>query len=248
MHAWELAAEEIDFGAHSALVAVGGDGTAHEVINGVLNRRDKLKLPICFVPNGSGNDLVGCLGVKSVDQALEWLVRGDLVKMDVNKVLLDYEDEADIPETENRAQKFRYSVINAAVGYIAKVTHLAVNHKPFAGKNCYITAATVNFFSTNTENFDLIIEQPDGSRIELPNEESLYLLVQNGKYGGGRCIMCPPALLNDGLLDVCMQHGPAATTEIFKYIKHCLVKKGGHIYKENYACFRGKAIRIVSKT
>ena len=93
MHAWQLAAGEIDFSEHSAVVAVGGDGTIHEVINGILMREDKQSLPVAFIPNGSGNDLVGCLGIKDVDQALEWLVKGDLVKMDVNKVLIDHENE-----------------------------------------------------------------------------------------------------------------------------------------------------------
>ena len=90
MHAWELAGGEIDFSQFSALVAVGGDGTLHEVINGMLQRADGQKLPISFIPNGSGNDLVGCLGIKDIDQALDWLVKGDIIKMDVNKVLLDY--------------------------------------------------------------------------------------------------------------------------------------------------------------
>lgn len=67
MHAFELAGGEIDFKEHSALVAVGGDGTAHEVINGMLKRADGLKLPISFLPNGSGNDLVGCFGIKDIE-------------------------------------------------------------------------------------------------------------------------------------------------------------------------------------
>jgi len=49
------------------LVAVGGDGTMHEVINGMLQRADGLTLPISMIPNGSGNDLVGCLGIKDID-------------------------------------------------------------------------------------------------------------------------------------------------------------------------------------
>lgn len=159
MHAWELAGGEIDLDDHSALVAVGGDGTLHEVINGMLMREDKKKLPISFVPNGSGNDLVGCFGIRDVDQALEWLVKGDVIKMDVNKVLLDYEHESDIPaDSEERNAKFRYSVINAAVGFIAKVTHLAVNHKKYMGKGCYVSSAAVNFFTSSSENFDLVIE------------------------------------------------------------------------------------------
>ena len=38
MHAWELAEKEIDFSQHSAIIAVGGDGTLHEVINGMMMR------------------------------------------------------------------------------------------------------------------------------------------------------------------------------------------------------------------
>ena len=131
-------------------------------------------------------------------------MKGDIVKMDVNKVLLDYENEDDIPETEDRNAKFRYSVINAAVGFIAKVTHLAVNHKPYVGSGCYASSAIVNFFKSSTENFDVIIQKSDGSLIELKNEETLLLVVMNGKYGGGRIVICPSAILNDGLLDVCM--------------------------------------------
>lgn len=93
MHAFDLAGGEIDFNEHSALVAVGGDGTAHEVINGMLKRADGLKLPISFLPNGTGNDFVGCFGIKDIDQALSWLVKGDIIKIDVNKILLDHEHE-----------------------------------------------------------------------------------------------------------------------------------------------------------
>ena len=66
MHGWELAESLIDFSRYSALVAVGGDGTLHEVINGMLMRADKKRLPIAFIPNGSGNDLVACLGIKDI--------------------------------------------------------------------------------------------------------------------------------------------------------------------------------------
>ena len=84
-------------------MAVGGDGTLHEVINGMLQREDAQKIPISFIPNGSGNDLVGCLGIRNIEQALNWLVKGDVIKMDVNKVLLDYENEEDIPDTANKS-------------------------------------------------------------------------------------------------------------------------------------------------
>ena len=46
---------------------------------------------------------MGCLGIQNTEQALNWLVKGDVIKMDVNKVLLDYENESDIPDTVNKS-------------------------------------------------------------------------------------------------------------------------------------------------
>lgn len=41
---------------YSAIFLVGGDGTIHESINGMLKRMDKKLLPIGLIPNGSGDD------------------------------------------------------------------------------------------------------------------------------------------------------------------------------------------------
>jgi diacylglycerol kinase family enzyme len=102
MHAWELAEKDIDFTAHSAILACGGDGTMHEVINGMLMRADGLKLPVLIVPNGSGNDFSNCFRLKSVSKALEWLIKGDLISIDVNKVLFDCAHEDEIPAEQRR--------------------------------------------------------------------------------------------------------------------------------------------------
>ena len=41
---------------YSALILVGGDGTFHESVNGLLKRSDKKQIPIGLLPNGSGDD------------------------------------------------------------------------------------------------------------------------------------------------------------------------------------------------
>ena len=63
---WELA-QNLDMDKYSALLAVGGDGTFHEVVNGMLHRSDKRRLPVGFIPNGSGNDTLRAFGVITVD-------------------------------------------------------------------------------------------------------------------------------------------------------------------------------------
>jgi diacylglycerol kinase family enzyme len=49
------------------LIAVGGDGTLHEVTNGMMFRADKKKVPLAFIPNGSGNDTCKSIGIFSID-------------------------------------------------------------------------------------------------------------------------------------------------------------------------------------
>ena len=46
---------------------IGGDGTFHEVINGLLNRGDHQKIPIGIIPAGSGNSFMNDLDADSLD-------------------------------------------------------------------------------------------------------------------------------------------------------------------------------------
>jgi diacylglycerol kinase family enzyme len=76
---------------------VGGDGTIHEMANGLLMRSDKKKIPLVFIPNGSGNDLCGQFNLDHAEDALNDLIKGDVIKIDTIKALVDHEDEKDIP-------------------------------------------------------------------------------------------------------------------------------------------------------
>jgi diacylglycerol kinase (ATP) len=73
---WELAESGIKLSDFSALIAVGGDGTYHEVVNGMLHRSDKLRVPIGYIPNGSGNDTLRAFDVTDVAKALDYIVKG----------------------------------------------------------------------------------------------------------------------------------------------------------------------------
>jgi diacylglycerol kinase family enzyme len=85
---------------YSAIVSVGGDGTSHEVINGLFYRKDKKKIPLAFLPNGTGNDFCYNLSLESIDKGLDYIIKGDLIKTDIFRVLLDYESEEDLYEQQ----------------------------------------------------------------------------------------------------------------------------------------------------
>ena len=63
----------------SAIAISGGDGTIHEAINGMLNRQDGQQRPLILVPNGTGNDNCQNIECHSVDQAIEYMHKGDLI-------------------------------------------------------------------------------------------------------------------------------------------------------------------------
>jgi diacylglycerol kinase family enzyme len=66
MDAWQIV-QNMNFEEYSALVAVGGDGTLHEVVNGMMFRQDKKRIPIAMIPNGSGNDTCKSIGINSIE-------------------------------------------------------------------------------------------------------------------------------------------------------------------------------------
>ena len=69
-------AKDLEIEKYSVIVAAGGDGTYHEVINGMLNRADGRKVPVALLPNGSGNDLCRALGIMTLDHGLDYIVKG----------------------------------------------------------------------------------------------------------------------------------------------------------------------------
>jgi len=77
-------------------VAVGGDGTCHEVVNGLMRRADKRKIPMGFIPGGTGNDFCTNFCNETFERGIDYLVKGQLIKTDIFKVLLDYNSEEEI--------------------------------------------------------------------------------------------------------------------------------------------------------
>ncbi len=85
-------AKEIDLDLYSMLVAAGGDGSYHEVVNGMLARPDKKKIPIGLIPNGSGNDTCSAIGVMNLEDALNYIVNAEVLPIDTVRCLIDHDE------------------------------------------------------------------------------------------------------------------------------------------------------------
>jgi len=63
-----------DLSKFSALIAVGGDGSVSEVLNGMMARPDGQRVPLGAIPNGSGNQWCYTLGIESAEEALDTII------------------------------------------------------------------------------------------------------------------------------------------------------------------------------
>ena len=231
---------------YSAIVAVGGDGTCHEVVNGLMSRPDKKKLPICFLPNGSGNDLCGSLELNDFETGLNALVKGQIIKVDLFKILLDHENENTI--TGNKIDFMRYCIINSSLLLVGSSARKAVPLKPYVGKKTYTIIAIFEILRMFVGKYDIDID--NGQQI-LKDVETQYMQVYNGKFGGGRIMLNPLGLINDGYMELVFIKQlfgglgwPVKALGMFHYAKN----GGTHFYDNDFVCMRCKAIKLTNKT
>ena len=190
-HAIELAVEAIDSG-HRTLIAVGGDGTVNEVVNGILLKDASAAsaMTVGLIPQGTGSDLRRALRVPLDEEAaIETLRRGTAASLDVMKVIYRRPDGIDAT---------RYSVNLTSFGMGGAVAALANrSSKPLGGTVTFLvaTAVTTLGFRGNRVSIEL-----DGD--ELKDVLITNVAVGNGQYHGAGMMICPRAVIDDGVLDV----------------------------------------------
>jgi len=178
------------------LVACGGDGTVHEVTNGMMYREDGIRLPIAIIPNGSGNDMGNSIGVTSTEQALDYICSRTVAKFDLMRAIADVEQGAEVPMDWAHMRYFNNST---SFGLPPKI---AIHAKPFkacCGTGAYKIAAIKLGVTCNAEpdKFKVTVDGREGEAIE-----TTMLFCTNSKWLGFM-VLNPFALTNDGMLDVC---------------------------------------------
>jgi len=183
-HASELAR---DAQGYDTIVAVGGDGTVHEVLNGLMAHPAETRPALGLLPTGSGNDTRRTLGVSDdLSQAAIELSTGRRHRFDVGVC---------------NGQYFNNSF---AAGLDAKVTAKAVEYKittKRSGLWLYLSAVLHVLFN-DLSSFIMRIAFDGGAEPET--FDSLIVAVTIGPTYGGGFRITPDALPDDGLFDVCM--------------------------------------------
>lgn len=164
MDGFSYVKDRLDIDNCSAIAIVGGDGSVHEAVNGLLNREDKKKVPLLLLPNGSGNDYARCFQLEDVDQGLEYMKKGHVIKVDVVKIILDYKSEEELKQAAkndpsiNIYDQMRYSAINCSLALSANCAKNARWMKSTIGKHAYTIQTVIELMKGQNEYYDMDID------------------------------------------------------------------------------------------
>ena len=182
-------------------IAVGGDGTIHDVLNGIGEYVASAQgvsfsdFTLAVIPVGSGNDWVKSVGIpRDIQVAVKLIASGARRKQDVVKVsVLDASDRDADPVTVS------YMANIAGVGLDARVCEI-VNRKKEQGKRgkkLYVSALLYCIRHRVPVRASVVC---DG--VEIFNGKYLSIAFGTGKYSGGGMRQTPLAVIDDGLTDV----------------------------------------------
>lgn len=225
-HAIELVQQVVRDGAEM-VVAVGGDGTINEVVNGLMRADRKVCLGI--IPLGTGNDLSRTLALPTDPlEAFALLTTGQIHQLDVIEV------HTDKPQTY-------YAFNVAAGGFSGQVDEVLTDElKEAWGPLAYLRGAAGVL--PDLTNYRTTIQYDDGS---VENIDALNVIVANGRTAAGGINVAPSANPEDGLLDVVIIKYSslvdlAATAAV-------LLVNGNYLNSDNVYHRRAKQVRVRSK-
>lgn len=210
-HAIELA-REAAAGGYEQIVAVGGDGTANEVANGILNSKCSGDTVLGIISTGTGGDFVRSAGIpRDYVKACSRLSGPGRLSIDVG-----------IVEYQKKGQKLRRFFLNTAgIGLDAAVVeNVEKIPKYFGGTIPYLWGLVRTLLSYKNKS---VIVNSGGNVTE---QRVVSVMVANGEYAGGGMHFAPFAKLDDGLLDTVIV-GDMGKLELLKSFPR--VYNGTHI-------------------
>lgn len=182
-HATELARQAAEEG-YEIVVAVGGDGTVHEVINGLMQVPASKRPKLGVVPLGSGNDFAHVLGMhEKADRALKQIMTATPRKIDLGVV-----------EDEHGRKEYWDNTIN--IGFGGSVNIYSHSLPVVRGFLMYFVAVILTIF----RHYD-VLEMTLKTDKDEWQQDVMMLAICNGPREGGGFETAPDAEIDDGMLN-----------------------------------------------
>jgi diacylglycerol kinase (ATP) len=222
-HAAILARAAAEAG-YDRIGAAGGDGTVHEIVNGLMSLPPERQPAVGLIPVGSGNDYAYGLGLHApLAAAVDRLHHGELRPLDL----------AEVVDNHGRT---RYACNGIGIGFDAAIAIAAGRIKRLYGFAAYVAGALQTIaLHYQRPNFELTF---DG---ETVRQASLLLAIGVGPRIGGGFLLTPDATVDDGLVDSCLVD-PVGRATMLRMMPR--VMKGTHITSKIVQMRRNKTITL----
>ena len=231
-HVTELTVQAVNEG-YRHIIVIGGDGTLHEVVNGLFiqTKVDVEGITVAVIPVGTGNDWIRMYGIPTnYSEAVRAIREGYTFMQDVGRV--QYE--------EAHFRQVRYMANVAGAGFDPSVTKIYEHYKAKGkrGKHLYAQGFVKSFMHYRSTGVKVWV---DG---ELIHKDLLFsAAIGIGKYNGGGTQQLPLAVADDGLFDLTLIRPMHWWQMIFR-LRSLF---NGNIYKIGHISHhRGRTIRIES--
>jgi diacylglycerol kinase (ATP) len=204
-----------------ALFIAGGDGTVNEAMNGLWGAGALDALAVGIIPFGTGNDFAATLGIpKETDAAVEVLLEGREVRVDLGQV------------------NGRVFVNTSGGGFIGEVSAAVTPQlKTIAGRLAYLIGGAQALLEFNPVAATVTIRP---GHLRVRHELYAFAVCNSRLIGGGRLI-APDAVIDDGLLDVCLIESMSALEFVALARK---VADGQHVADPRVSYFQASAVDI----
>jgi len=200
--------------------SVGGDGTLNEIMQGIIGTDSEIVVTAC----GTGNDFVKSISkYKSMRKIISNSINApstyiDVMKLNNNKYCINILSAGFDAMVGKNVDKFRWlPAVSGTVKY-----NLSILYTLFQNRN----------FKFKVRLNNKIIKQ-----------SFTLIAISNGKFYGGGICPSPEAVVNDGLLDVCMID---STTQLTKLMLLPKYKSSKHMYLKQVKMEKTSKIVIVS--
>jgi len=201
----------------SGVIAVGGDGLLHLVLQKVT----PAQVPLAIIPAGTGNDFVRTLGwsLDDVDSILSSVLKSKPRSIDLG--LVDGQWFGAILST----------------GFDSIVNEKANTMSWPKGPNKYNVAIAIELPRFAPRHYEIVLDD------RTISTQAMLIAVANGRSYGGGMLVCPEAEVSDGYFDVMVLH-PISKFEFIKVFPR--VFKGTHISHPAVEIVRSKSVIIAS--
>ncbi|MBA2529747.1 MAG: diacylglycerol kinase family lipid kinase [Euzebyales bacterium] len=221
------------------LVAVGGDGTVHEVVNGMFERSssgggegrpavrpvvDGVVLGVAGA--GSGCDFIRTFGLDREPVVIARHLATDAT-MDIDVGVADYRD------AQGRPARRLFANI-AQVGYGAEVVRRAARYPRFLGRVRYLLGAYAAIATLHRQETEVVVAHTSTT---LPVVD---LVVANGQFFGGGMKVAPRALPDDGRFNIQVFTGERSQV----FVMTSAIYRGEHLPHPNIVEYQSPTVQL----